>query len=295
MWPEAIRAVRELRPKAFLFENVRGLLRPAFAEYVRWIRLHLAAPHLTRKKGESFVEHSARLERPSSAPLYQVHVLRVNAADYGAPQKRHRALFLGLRTDLGVDLTIPKPTHSRERLLWDQWITGDYWRHHHMKPPLQGPLNTQDRDLVRRLQSSLIAPEGLPWRTCRDAFGDLGEPRSVIRTANHVFQDGARSYKGHTGSPMDEAAKALKAGDHGVPGGENMLVRPNGTVRYFTVRESARLQGLPDSFEFPGSWTEIMRQLGNAVPVPLAEAMARNLAAHLASASSRDKRANKAA
>ena len=65
--------------------------------------------------------------------------------------------------------------------------------------------------------------------------------------------------------------KALKAGDHGVPGGENMMVRDDGSVRYFTAREAARLVGLPDDFMFPRSWSETMRQLGNAVPAQLGE------------------------
>jgi DNA (cytosine-5)-methyltransferase 1 len=89
-----------------------------------------------------------------------------------------------------------------------------------------------------------------------------------------VFQSGARSYPGHTGSPIDEPAKTLKAGDHGVPGGENMLRRADGSIRYFSVRESARLQTFPDDFWFHGSWTETMRQLGNAVPVRLAKIVA---------------------
>jgi DNA (cytosine-5)-methyltransferase 1 len=77
---------------------------------------------------------------------------------------------------------------------------------------------------------------------------------------------------------LDEPAKALKAGDHGVPGGENMMIHPNGQVRYFTVRESARLQTFPDNYLFPGSWTESMRQLGNAVPVQLAGVVASSVA-----------------
>jgi DNA (cytosine-5)-methyltransferase 1 len=70
-------------------------------------------------------------------------------------------------------------------------------------------------------------------------------------------------------------AKALKAGDHGVPGGENMMVLPDGSVRYFTAREAARLVGLPDEYAFPASWSETMRGLGNAVPAALGEAVGR--------------------
>ena len=117
-----------------------------------------------------------------------------------------------------------------------------------------------------------------PWRTVREAIFDLPDPEKNPRMAanvrDHRFQPGARSYAGHTGSPLDEPAKTLKAGVHGVPGGENMLARPDGRVRYFTVRESARLQTFPDDFRFHGSWTESMRQLGNAVPVRLAEVIA---------------------
>ncbi|MFB5207535.1 hypothetical protein ABGA94_17225, partial [Stenotrophomonas sp. 3diitr2024] len=47
---------------------------------------------------------------------------------------------------------------------------------------------------------------------------------------NHVYQAGARSYPGHTGSPLDLPAKTLKAGGHGVPGGENMLVKDDGST-----------------------------------------------------------------
>ena len=54
-----------------------------------------------------------------------------------------------------------------------------------------------------------------------------------------------------------------------------MLAHADGSVRYFTVREAARLQGLPDDYEFVGSWSENMRQCGNAVPVQLAEAVGR--------------------
>jgi len=95
------------------------------------------------------------------------------------------------------------------------------------------------------------------------------------------MQLGAKAYPGHTGSPLDLPAKALKAGDHGVPGGENMMVLDNGNVRYFSVREAARMQTFPDGYVFHGSWTETMRQLGNAVPVKLAQVVGSSVAQRL--------------
>lgn len=55
---------------------------------------------------------------------------------------------------------------------------------------------------------------------------------------------------------------------HGCPGG-HILVRDDGSYRYLTVRECARLQGFPDDYVFEGPRSEAMRQIGNAVPVDL--------------------------
>jgi DNA (cytosine-5)-methyltransferase 1 len=145
-------------------------------------------------------------------------------------------------------------------------------------------------DTIRENQQRGMAdPEALgrPWRTVRDALEGLPDPerpQGQGEFSNHVFQPGARAYPGHTGSPLDLPAKTLKAGDHGVPGGENMLVKPDGGVRYFTVRESARLQTFPDGYVFHGSWTETMRQLGNAVPIQLGRIMASSIAQSLLAA-----------
>lgn len=268
MWPEAIRAVREAAPRMFLFENVRNLAGPRFQFYLNWIVAHLERPNVVRRPGESHDAHRSRLNAARTKPEYQVVWQLVNAADYGAAQIRHRVLIFGIKADLEITPLRMSPTHSRDRLLWDQFVTGEYWARHGLKPR-KVPLLTQDQRRVAELRRIGVAPISNAWVTVRDALVGLGEPNGK---RNHVMQPGARVYPGHTGSPLDLPAKALKAGDHGVPGGENMMVRDDGTVRYFTTREAARLVGLPDDYEFPRSWTESMRQLGNAVPAPLGAA-----------------------
>lgn len=284
MWPEAVRSIREIRPKAFIFENVKGLTRTAFAGYFNYILLQLQYPSLRPKKGETWPDHSVRLQRhhlsrPSDKEEYRVVFDVLNAANFGVPQRRERVVFVGFRADLGIEWAFPDATHSLDALLWDQCRSNKYWERHRV--PLAG--RTTDARLHSRGMSMVARPNTLPWRTTRDVIADLPDPETAQpesgKLHNHKFQPGARSYPGHTGSALDEPAKTLKAGVHGVPGGENMLLRENGTVRYFTVRESARLQTFPDNFLFHGSWTEAMRQLGNAVPVELATAIAKNVAA----------------
>jgi len=140
------------------------------------------------------------------------------------------------------------------------------------------------RDFGRTWTPPLPTHDKAHWVTVADALADLPDPEffpTASPFADHVFQPNARSYPGHTGSPPDRPAKTLKAGVHGVPGGENMLRRPDGSVRYFSVREAARLQTFPDAWQFPSTWTEAMRQIGNAVPVRLATIMAKSIAMHL--------------
>lgn len=290
MWAEAVRVVRETRPRAFVFENVKGLTRASFATYFAYILHQLTHPEIARREGESWSEHLARLERHHTANgredlRYNVVSRVLNAADHGVPQRRERVVFVGFRQDLGIEWSFPTETHSLDALLWGQARSGRYWERHEVASRSR----LLDPRLKARGGALLEKPRLKPWLTVRDAIGDLPDPEHDIeaaaRRANHRFQGGARSYPGHTGSPLDEPAKTLKAGVHGVPGGENMLRRPDGSVRYFTVRESARLQTFPDSYRFHGSWSESMRQLGNAVPVRLAQVIGENVARRLRDAS----------
>lgn len=276
MWREAIRAVRELQPSAFLFENVRGLLRPGFAEYLAFLKLQLAWPEIAPRKGSSWREHLPQLRRrhrSKKEPSYRVVVAGINAADYGAPQKRHRAIVLGLRSDLATEIQLPPASHSRAALVWSQRVTNEYWERHKISRRARPPLSASDSFFLEKIRSQ-DKPKESPWRTVRDAIGDLPAPRCDREVLlNHRLHEGARIYPPrHTGSTWDEPAKALKAGDHGVPGGENILVLREGEVRYFTLREMARLQGLPDNFHIPGTWMDPIKQLGNAVPVQVGRA-----------------------
>jgi DNA (cytosine-5)-methyltransferase 1 len=285
MFPQAVRAVRELRPKAFIFENVKGLMRETFSDYFEYIQLQLTHPSFTTRKSESWREHRIRLEKHHTSlqdrTEYNVVFRLLNAANYGVPQRRERVFLVGFRSDLGIEWSFPEGAYSEDKLLRSQWITGEYWDRHKIASRKRPQLEVRQAIRVERLRrNSLFDADKLPWLTVRDAIGDLPDPEKNLKSGipNHIFNPGARSYTGHTGSPLDGPAKTLKAGDHGVPGGENMLARVDGSVRYFTVREAARLQTFPDNYLFRGAWTEAMRQLGNAVPVRLAEYVARSVA-----------------
>ena len=280
MFPEAVRAVREIQPKVFIFENVKGLLRESFSEYFQYIILQLQHPEVVRKPDMTWEEHLALLmqhhESGSKSGLtYNVTFHLMNAADYGVPQMRYRVIIVGFRSDLGIEWRAPKATHSREALMYSEWVSKTYWNEHSIKPPTTMPItDTQEKRVRKAIEET--GETTLRWRTVRDAIGDLPDPLDTERARlipNHEYRAGARSYVGHSGSTLDEPSKTIKAGAHGVPGGENAVVLDDGTIRYYTVRESARIQTFPDDYLFSASWTESMRQIGNAVPVQLAKAV----------------------
>lgn len=278
MFPEAVRAVREIQPRCFLFENVKGLLRHSFATYFHYIVLQLTYPLVDRRSGEDWETHLSRLERVHTSGQvtglnYRVVYRLLDAAEFGVPQHRHRVFIVGFRSDLGKEWSFPEATHSMDRLLWDQWVSGTYWDEHKVSQKARPRLPSRYRVRIDQLATdfTLLPPPSQRFRTVRDALVGLPDPQGQKRGyPNHEYREGARPYPGHTGSPLDEPSKALKAGDHGVPGGENMIALPDGSCRYYTAREGARIQAFPDDYVFSGSWTEAMRQIGNAVPVSLA-------------------------
>ena len=281
MFPEAIRAIRELQPRYFIFENVKGLLRKSFAEYFQYILIRLRNPFEAKQRSESWQDHLKRLTSLESTGssygddhLYSVSYRLINAADYGVPQHRHRIIIVGVRRDLGFTFQFPEPSHSAESLLIDKYVTRRYWQ---KIDSAAEPDHLGYKSLDKRIAKLRDRPESKrcqlkPHVTVQEKIGDLPLPLSkgTSGVANHFLRLGAKPYPGHTGSLLHFPSKAIKAGVHGVPGGENMIAYLDGTYRYYTTREAARIQTFPDSYIFTGSWTESMRQIGNAVPVQLA-------------------------
>lgn len=287
MFPQAVRAVREAKPKAFIFENVKGLTRASFLPYFEYVKLQMEHPELVARDGEAWEDHLRRLEQHHTSTErpdlhYQVVTKLLNSANYGVPQRRERVLFVGFRDDVDARWSFGPGDYTQEALVWNQ-LFGDYWDRHHVAKK-DRVLEGRALQISKRLSKG-EKPDGLPWRTTRDAIGDLPDPetsQSSNSIADHRFQPNARTYPGHTGSYLDDPSKTLKAGVHGVPGGENMLRRADGSVRYFTVREGARIQTFPDGYRFHGAWSECMRQLGNAVPAELARVVGESVAGKLA-------------
>jgi len=286
MFPYACRAISTYTPKIFIFENVKGLLRKSFNRYFEYIILRLTYPDIQPKDLEGWADHLRRLEKIHASGKcycvkYKVIFRLVDAANYGIPQRRERVFIVGIREDLNIEWAFPKETHSLDSLLWSQFISCDYWEQHGIRPSRIEHLDIRNQQRVHQLiqQPTLFAPSLKPWKTVRDQIGHLPEPDLVGSfDSEHILKEGARAYPGHTGSYIDMPSKTLKAGDHGVPGGENMIRYPDGRIRYYTTFEAKRIQTFPDNYKIRGAWTEAMRQIGNAVPVELGRYIASSLA-----------------
>ncbi|MFJ7996949.1 DNA cytosine methyltransferase [Streptomyces sp. NPDC096310] len=298
MFPEMFRAIREMRPKAVICENVRGLLRPSFKPYFEYIKREMSLPFVQRVEGATWEDHDAVLRKllkdgsvhPSEQ--YDVTHIPVNAADYGVPQIRQRVIIVAFRADLGVEWAKHRPeAEYSEAALIDSMHDGTYWKRYDDAPGI---------DLIRErvvatLPPASLVPDGKkPWRTLRDAIAGVDENKPlppvtveqvrgrlvVDDIPDHMGWPGARAYTGHTPNELDRPAKTVKAGVHGVPGGESVMRLDDPTFdgsgyRYMTVRETARVMTFPDDWVLAGPRGEKMRQLGNAVPVRLGEVFAK--------------------
>jgi DNA (cytosine-5)-methyltransferase 1 len=245
LWPEFVRVLGEVMPQAFIIENVQGILRPQFRQYFGYLMNALKSPTVRRWGDEPWESHanSVRYAGGKASLHYDITLVGVDAVNYGVPQHRKRLFVIGVRKDLGL------PEFKF------------HYQYHF------GPFNHL-------------------W-TLRDAIGHLPEPYHCANCAiaghypDHIAWPGARIYRGHTPNELDEPAKTVKAGVHGMPGGEGIVRLDDGSIRYLTVRELARIQTFPDDYRFAGSRTQQVKQIGNAVPVKLAAYVAKSVYEYL--------------
>lgn len=283
LWPWAIETVAQLKPRAFAFENVPNLAS-AHGDYLSYLRAALSLP--TIADPANWQEDAARLAGilatgQSFDPSYRVHVDTLVASDYGTGQRRKRLFIVGIRDDVAGDYATPEATHDEHALMEQKWLTGEYWARHgivQQHPDKDGLAwlkrhNRQPRDM--------FAPRLAPWRTVRDVISEIPADAPNSEDATRAFM----TYKGHTGSDADRPAKTHRAGDHGVSGGEMGFVsniQGLEASRHYTVREAAALSDFDHDYRFHGSWGDGLRQIGNAVPCRLGEAVGRQIARALA-------------
>ncbi|MGW0960179.1 DNA cytosine methyltransferase [Streptomyces gelaticus] len=322
MFPQMFRAIQEMRPKAVICENVRGLLRKSFDPYFQYILNEMRLPFVEREEDATWEDHNDVLEKllaNDSVPASERYIVRhhpVNAADFGVPQIRQRVVIVAFRADLGIDENdwesfAPKETHSDESLIQSMREDGEYWdRHRGVSEEAKAraianlpELNYDNPKIKEKLTLQ-------PWRTLRDAIQGVDEfeghplpfvneaavngKEQVGKISDHFGWPGARVYTGHTPNLLDRPAKTVKAGVHGVPGGESVMMMDNPSFdgsgyRYMTVRETARVMTFPDEWTLAGPRGEKMRQLGNAVPVKLGKVFADAVAAALDSVGALEK------
>lgn len=262
-----IRVIRDIRPKFFVFENVPGLISASKKHVSFYERMSRRNVSRSEKYGSLFESILGEFARLDG---YKIAWRVLNAADYGVPQKRKRLIMIGsTATDPDV-------------------IFGEI------------------EDAARFTDPDRPVPGKRPWRTLRDAIGDLDDPdKECIKFPKwgaylkHVPPGGCwvdlpkRLQK----KAMGGAADSDDPKKRGRQGGRRGFYRrlswdaPAPTLvtspaqlgscichpdedRPLSVKEYARIQGFPDDWKFVGSTPQKYRMIGEAVPVELARAIA---------------------
>lgn len=284
LW-DFLRFVEALRPRFFIMENVRGLLsagvrhRPLAERPERG-----GAPLEPDEMPGSVVRLFANDLQGIDGGPYHMDCFEVNAVNYGAPQLRERAIFIGNR--FGVQVDFPAPTHGVSEPSSDLFDTNE------LKPwsTLGDALKTLDdpgkalMDFSPRKKHYLSqVPPGSNWRSLPTEV----QQESMGR-AWHA--KGGRSGWWRRLTFDLPCPTLVTMPNHA----STSLCHPTET-RALTVKEYARIQGFPDDWTICGKTSEQYAQIGNAVPVRLGEVAGNVVVAEMDALDRREWRPSKTA
>lgn len=244
-----IRFVEELQPKVFMIENVRGLL--------------------TRDNGYA----KNRINEILTEHGYNIQMTVLDASEYGVPQNRKRAIIIGIRKDFQDVFFDFDSLEKKEKVTVDDAI-GELYSYE--SSPGETKLLKERPDTPYRLylrrKDNLIVNDEIRY------------PAAIVQKRIEFVPQGgnwkdvpADLWPSNRHNRHSSAYKRLKQNDQSCT-----IDTGNAHSNYFhplynripTVREAARLQSFPDSFEFVGTRGNTYRQVGNAVPPLLAKALA---------------------
>jgi DNA (cytosine-5)-methyltransferase 1 len=290
LWREYMRVVTTIEPNIFVLENVDRFL-----------------------KSQEFEDLKRATEDGGELSAYTLHSQVLNAADYGVPQARRRAIVIATRKDLGSALTHPRPTHARnaalaqptldERddglLMLEPWVTvGE-------AVFSQTSRAAPDIDLPDRTEKPLGVTLAGPYLTTELHVGRRPTALSLARYSAIPTGGNRHDLRGKAATihGVETELSTASWDRHNTGSGDVMgrmhANRPSVTIRTefykpekgrylhpaedrpITHYEAALIQGFPLDFKWFGSKVQIARQIGNAVPVGLGRALAQAIHEHL--------------
>jgi DNA (cytosine-5)-methyltransferase 1 len=237
---EFVRLTKELLPKTIAMENVPGL---------------------SRGKGKLiFLEAIDQLNKMGYDTVYDI----LNSADYGVPQNRKRIILLGSRIK-EIRLRLPEKCIKKENekvTVFD--AIGDLPKIENGKKHKNDPMHVAAKLSAINLERLMLTPHnGGSWKTWPDHL-KLNCHRGENIGHSDVY--GRMEWK-KSAPTLTGGCTAISKGRFGHP-------EQN---RAISLREAARLQSFPDSYNFMGSFTSITKQIGNAVPPLLAKNIAEEI------------------
>ena len=251
LFMEFVRVVRDIQPRFFVMENVKGLLSAA----IRHRPINQRGADYPPLEPDEMRGAALKVVLAEMHELgYKVVYNLLEAADYGVPQNRERVVFIGSRD--GESVTFPLATHCQSGRDLPKWRTlRDALTNLVEQNPEFTPYSEKRLKYLRLLKSGQnwrYLPENLKEEAMGGAYKSGGGKVGFYRRLSWDKP-----------SPTVTTSPQQKATDMCHP----VELRP------LTVRECARIQTFPDDWIFCGSITSKYKQIGNAVPVGLAKAI----------------------